>query len=367
MNLAKRRFSATIIYEFINRLFGFARDGATSFGDGDGTTPTEVRFATNQLTYAAIRWHQLYENPNVDTKRLKMRPLGHSDLMLYLENATNLLKKPHMDGEKFREHVNDLLRAASYQALGVDPTQLNDPAVSDDYHQRLVMLLTMGACEFHGFNAYFADSIREHGLDPKVKLYDPDEIAQMDALLRKADARLGLATRDHNKIYTTTNPDVADSHAKCSPGGFTFSAGNLAVNLPYLNRDYAAARANVLKLPDADRLTPDDKQQILTFFDKYWQKFATDANPQMVMLPYFRDPELLNTQIDCNLQYLKMWGPEKTINDILHGDCYQCYEHVYDEKIDLRDAEMFALPTAQSISRQITRSLANAQAMESAR
>ena len=207
---------------------------------GDGTTPDEVKFATEQLTYAAIRWHQLFENANVDTKPIKMQPLKHSDFMLYMEAATNLLKKPNLTTDTFREAVNDLLRAASFKAFKLSPEQILDPKVSQDYHQRLVALLTMGACEFH-------DGKQPH---------------------------------------------------------------------------------------------------------------------QIAITPYFRDHEQRDTQIAWHLQYLKNWGPEKTIQDLLHGDCYQAYEHVHDEKIDLTDAEIIDLPTAQSISQQIVRSQANALSME---
>lgn len=207
---------------------------------GDGTTPDEVKFATDQLTYAALRWHQLFENANVDAKQINLQPLKHSDFMLYLEAATNLLKKPQHDGESFRESVNDLLRAASFKAFNLSPEQILDPVVGNDYHQRLVALLTMGACKFHDGN-------------------QPHQIA---------------------------------------------------------------------------------------------------------VTPYFRDPKQRDTQIAWHLQYLKNWGPEKTIQDLLHGDCYQGHVRVHDEKVDLTDAEIIDLPTAQSISQQIVRSQANALSME---
>lgn len=331
---------------------------------GDGTTPDEVKFATNQLTYAAIRWHQLFDNPAVDAKRLGMHPLKHSDFMLYMEAATNLLKKANLTEDHFRESVNDLLRAASFKAFGLSPEQALDPAVSGDYHQRLVALLTMGACEFHGCNAYFADSIREHGLNPHTKLYDAAEINGISALLQKAGSNLGLAVRDQNKIYTTTDPHHAIKHAEISPEWFyTLAAGYWQTTPEYRDQYHDAARDSVLQLPHAEQLTAAEQQQILDFFDKYWAKFATNEPPKMVIVPYFRDREQLDTQIELNLAYLQKWGPEKTVNELLHGDCYQCYEHVYDEPIDLKDAAIIDLPTAESISQQIVRSQTNAQAM----
>ncbi len=336
------------------------------YATGDGTTPEEVQFATNELTYAALRWHQLFENANVDARRINLQPLGHQDFALYIETATNLLKKPNMNPVRFTAHVNDLLRAASYKALGVDPTRITDPQVSDDYHQRLVTLLTMGACEYHGSNARFADSIRAHGLDPQVKQYDADEIGHIDGLLRKAGSDLGWAVRDQTRLSTTPDPHHALRHANISPEWFyLFTGGYFQNNPDHAARFHDTARAHVLQqLPHPENLSFAEQQQLLTFFDQYWPKLTTHDHPQLVMVPYFRDPQLLNEQIDLNLQYLRQWGPEKTITDLFNGDCYCGYEHVHDEPIDLTDAEMVELPTAYTISRQIERSLANAAAME---
>lgn len=215
---------------------------------GDGTTPDEVKFATEQLTYAALRWHQLFENDWVDAQRINLQPLEHSDFLLYLEAAANVLKKPCLDAAKFREHVNDLVRAASFKAFGLSPEQILQPTVSQDYHQRLVTLLTMAACQF------------------------------------------------------------------------TFVPAKV-----------------------------------------------TAGQPQLLITPYFREPQTLTKQITNQLRNLAKWGPEKTVQTLLHGAYYPLYPTTGTTAVDQRDAEIITLPTAHSISEQINRSLANAQALRGQR
>ncbi|MDB5179087.1 MAG: hypothetical protein JWN01_1030 [Patescibacteria group bacterium] len=162
---------------------------------------------------------------------------------------------------------------------------------------------------FHSFNGVFEESIREHGLDPHMRLWDKKELKDIsDVCERVGEVHpLGWAhlssegtisvgdDADNIYGYAASSPEwfaqfVADSHNMGGPG-YDIKA--------YARRDYAAARDNMerwiheLSFRDEaaiaagaySNLSEAESERLMAFFEKHWLELAGEkSGPKLALL-----------------------------------------------------------------------------------
>ncbi|MCM1404621.1 MAG: hypothetical protein NC133_03950 [Prevotella sp.] len=305
--------------------------------------PDDMEYTNTKMCGALLRWQQLFDNPFVDRQALNLKTPRLLDFARYRNDVFYLLSK-RIDEEQFNQQVRSLL------LLNVKQMMQGDENLSN----RIVTLLTMGTCEYHGFNEVFTDSIRQHGLNPKAKFYRDAELQPIREILDRVEKSVGMSQRDQNTISVSPDPEVACFHAKISPEWFYFfSNGGNTINHGYLARDYACTRKYLFNFPYADELTTLERNQVTRFFDYWWKRLATPMKPKLAVMPMYRDRAKYEQQLDFNLQFAKQWGLQKTVELILNSNLYQNYENRYSEPIPPEMIQIIDIPTAQELSRRM--------------
>lgn len=308
--------------------------------------PDTLEYPINHMTYSLLRWQQLFQNPFVDHRRVKMKAPTMVDFRNFVNDSLYLLKtQPDIRSETLKPMIDELLLDAAQKLLLPGP----------DFEKRMVVLLTSGVCEYHGFNAAMTESIKKHGLNPKAKFSDIEQIKIVRDIMTKAGKPMGHAVTDHGKVFVSPDPSVAYLHSFMSPEWFYFfSDGGLMINHPYNRRDHDAARRNLLNFDGAETLNADEKKIVVDFFEDCWKIFATPLSPKIAVMPMFRKPEDLEDQIGWNLNFLDMWGYEKTVDSLLNSKMYRDYQHIYTEAIGPEFLKIMDIPTSQQVSQKLT-------------
>lgn len=289
--------------------------------------PNNLEYLNQEMTCAMLRWKQWFENTYVDYEQTKQRPATQQDFNQFRLGMLQILSDEKIDEAAIIPKIDQLLLNTAQSFL----------VPGNDYKQRLATLMTMGACEYHGFNSYFTDSIKQHGLDSRYQ--NNPHLEPIYKIFKRvgADTQLGRFKNDQ-KIYVTPNPRVAYLHSKVTPKWFSYL--NDKVCQPYVNQDYDEALNNLFKFNGSKKLTANEISTITTFFNQWWKKLVTPNRQKIAIMPYYRDPKILQSKIKINQAYIEKFGAER----LLHGPMYYTYENVYNQPIKPEWLQIIDIP-----------------------
>ena len=134
---------------------------------------------------------------------------------------------------------------------------------------------------FHSFNKAFYPTIEEKGLVLKEKPWDLEKIEQIRNIFKKAHQKniFGYYQgREETPIFFSSNLVSSPYYGLSSPTFFRKFVEHKAEYFnAFLNRDYESALASIkeLILP----LQEEEKRIVFSFFQEYWQAFATEELP----------------------------------------------------------------------------------------
>ncbi len=297
-----------------------------------------IEYLNQEMVCAMLRWQQWFENPYVDHKAIKLRQPTKTDFDHYRQAVLQLLSQCEQHQGVMIPKINELLITNANNLIAPGP----------DFNERLITLITMGACEYHGFNAAFTDSIKQHGLNPQAKFLTQKQLEPIQNILHRIGQKqgLGLTERDQNVVYVTTNPYAAYLHAKTSPEWFYYLCAG------YMH-DYEQSRAHILNFSGQEKLTPHDRTILVEFFEKWWAKLNNDKL-KIAMMPMFRDKTMLQNRLNFNLRFLHKFGYEKSIKKFLDCDMYFEYEHIYDQPIQPKWLQIIDIPNQATHQQKLT-------------
>lgn len=277
---------------------------------------SNLEFFNQEIICAMLRWQQWFENPFVDHKMVKMQPITKDVFNQYRQAVLAILQQKDIDEASLRPLMDQLLLNQAQTLL----------ASGDDYNQRLATLMTMGACEYHGFNSYFTTSIQTHGLDSRFQ--NNPHIEPIYRIFKRVGADTQVARfKNDQQIYVTPNPRVAYLHSKITPKWFCYF--NDKTCPAYINHDYDAAQKNLFNFNGHEKLTNEERTTITTFYNQWWHRLVTPNNQKIAVMPMFRDPKVLQSKIKFNQIYLEKMGAEA----LLKGTMYLTYENIYQQPI----------------------------------
>lgn len=299
----------------------------------------DLEHANQQMVYALLRWQQWFENPYVKKEEIKLCEPTLINFRNYCDEILELLK----DQDVSIAQINDVLINHAKKMLAHGP----------DFNDRLVKLITMGACEYHGFNGYFTNSIKRCGLDPQAKFLSKEKIAPIKKILYRVGGKnqLGYIERDQKRIYVSPDPKCAYNYAKISPEWFYLLCAGYTLN-------YKKARERILIFQGQEKLTANERNTILEFFDEWWEKLITngylkDNYLKIASMPMFRDKQTLQNRIRFNLKGLQLFGYEKMIDYLMNGDMYSQYEHIYEQPIKPEFMQIINVPSVQTHNQKL--------------
>ena len=166
-----------------------------------------------------------------------------------------------------------------------------------------------------------------------------------------ANTQIGRFKNDQ-KIYVTPNPRIAYLHSKITPKWFCYF--NDKSCQAYINADYDQAVKNLFSFHGQDKLTTSERITINNFFNLWWKNLATSDRQKIAVMPFYRDPKILQSKIAINRLYLEKFGAEK----LLHGPMYLTYENIYNQPIKPEWLQIIDIPN-QAIHQQKLTQLQN--------
>ena len=308
------------------------------------TKPDTLEYANKTLTCAILRWQQWFENPYVDSTAIKLQQATDSDFNHYRQDIMHLLTKNLLNETQIQPLINQILLTHAQRLM----------TPGSDFQTRMVKLITMGACEYHGFNAAFAESIQRNGLNPSAKFSTEKQFEQINKIFKRVGRPLNMerAKYDQNKVYVTPDPYAAYYYAEISPEWFYFFSNSNNSNFcRYSQQNYQAVRNNLFKFPGHEKLTIQDNEKITNFFKEWWSKLATPSNAKIAMMPMYRNQTELQNKINFNLKFAEKLGYEK----LLEGQMYTGYEHIYDQPIAPEFLQIIDLPSTEIHCQRLTK------------
>ena len=316
-----------------------AQDLAKAMGT---TKAPALEFMNKHLTCAIIRWQQWFENPYVDREVIKLKEPSSLDFANYRNTILRVLTKNLLTPNKLGTLVNQVL---------LDEAQ-NLVAPGPDFQERMVTLLTMGACEFHGFNGAFTQSIKQNGLNPNTKFTTEKDFAEINKIFKRVGRPLNMerAKEDQDKIYVTPDPHTAYHYAETSPEWFYFFCNaNVSNYFDYANRNYEPVLENLLKFPGHEKLTIQDSEKIVNFFNHWWAKLTSPDSKKIAIMPMFRNKTELQNKIKFNLQFVQKLG----LGKLLEGSMYAGHEHVYTQPIAPEFLQIIDIPSTETHTQRL--------------
>ena len=300
-------------------------------------TQNNLEYLNQEMVCALLRWQQWFENPHVDNTAVGLRKVTINDFNNYYQAILGLLSTGDIQAEKLRPQLDELLLNTAKNMVEPGP----------DFNRRMAILLTMGATEYHGFNGYFTNSIKQHGLDARYQ--NNPHIEPIYKIFKRVGAGTQTARfKNDQKNYVTPNPHVAYLHSKITPKWFCyFNDKNCQA---YINHDYDEAKKNLFSFTGHEKLNANERTIITNFFDTWWKKLATPNSQKIAIMPMFRDEKKLQERIKFNIIYVEKFGLDK----LFHGLMYTGYENVYDQPIKPEYLQIIDIPSVEMHQQKLT-------------
>ena len=293
-------------------------------------TQNNLEYLNQEMVCALLRWQQWFENPHVDNAAVGLRKVTINDFNNYYQAILGLLSTGDIQAEKLRPQLDELLLNTAKTILAPGP----------DFNRRMAILLTMGATEYHGFNSYFTDSIKQHGLDARYQ--NNPHIEPIYKIFKRVGANTQIARfKNDQKNYVTPSPYVAYLHSKITPKWFCyFNDKNCQA---YINHDYDEACKNLFSFTGHEKLSTTEHATISNFFEGWWKKLATPNSQRIAVMPMFRDEKKLQERIKLNTIFVEKFGIEK----LFYGNMYVGYEIIYTQPIKPEQIQIIEIPSVE--------------------
>lgn len=204
---------------------------------------------------------------------------------------------------------------------------------------------------FHAGNSFSIGKNMENGLNGNgSNIEQKKELLHIASIYGKydRDKPLGWGIIDiennNDGWFYDGSPENALYYAD-SPEWFNqFCGGNLAYSYEgieeekrhgYTNRDYNTCLETVTGLIEKNKMTDEDKKEILDFFNKYWNLFR-DTTPTLLLVPAEQVEKM-----DMNMFY-EIYGKDKIYNDICSGEVrcninVCCKKKIEPDKLEMID------------------------------
>ena len=277
-----------------------------------------------------------------------------------LQTISELEENPRGDLEFKGKKVQHIINQVK-ENLGIEES---DPTADEKIYQYLVEKFFKEGYLFHSFNGSFEESVRENGLDLHKRDWDWQKLERIREICTPVGEPRILGWGDLNcqgKISITDKTDFVYRYGVASPewfAQFTSEGFHIPNSEPYdkkayYKKDYEAAKKNILLLCEKlmsrseediknrkayPNITPEEKIEILNFFEEHWKIFANEkSSPKCALIkrsalqkdippfetyeeytknPFAKDPTLkqavafLFSSFDHDKQHTKNISPE---------------------------------------------------------
>ena len=148
--------------------------------------------------------------------------------------------------------------------------------------------------KFHATNSTFINSIKKSGLNPTNDT-PQQKINDMIKIFNKYSNRAPFIyqkTNSEGKVSFSKTPNVSYSYGIRSPEWFSEFVGasiyydNIkGINRhAFRNRDYSSALNNLNIIFNNYKFSDIDKKEVIDFFNEYWEKYALQTHPVLIIL-----------------------------------------------------------------------------------
>ena len=213
------------------------------------------------------------------------------------------------------------------------------------FNCEIIANIVKTSCKYHAFNSAFEEGIRENGINPDTKPFDEEEISVLSSVLEAYGCTalsFGCTSRSTGRVYYSNTPSVSPDYGYRSPEWFSIFCGE---NLG--KKNYEKAKQHVLDNLGTVELPQEVRDEVLSFFEKNWQKFAVDTKPKVVMIPENHDDKIVELELEiCDMQ--NSYDPHLAWSGHRGGVNIES-----DEAIDVTNGEFIDMPEVNQLLREL--------------
>ncbi len=138
---------------------------------------------------------------------------------------------------------------------------------------------------FHSLNNSFVAEINSTGFVLEDKPWDIVDIQTIKNIFKGKKDVFGMSNGENNAIFLSTNLMSSPYYGLTSPTFFRKFIENDPHYLNvYLNRDLKHSLESINRLCDKYNFDDNERKIILNFFHKYWNKYATNDLPSIILI-----------------------------------------------------------------------------------
>ena len=244
---------------------------------------------------------------------------GLSDFLNKMATMLSVKKIDYLDLNPSNKDVASIFLNTICDELDIPKELRGTPEVQEKLNELLICKLYEPRYLFHGYSSVNEESIREHGLNPEYATPNQEEIDRINGIFVKYGLSSIFGWQSLNckgKVSYSEIPDAAYYYATGSPEWFSHFCGETLEYHPkhykkhgFIRNDMEMAREDLLKLMETNGFTPDEKEEVMSFFERNWHRLA-DKEPGLLIIrgenrdkdrfmnrikddPYFKDTEHL--------------------------------------------------------------------------
>ena len=265
-------------------------------------------------------------------------------------NTRDFTRYHDLDVQESKELLGDVIRE-----MGIDVSQADE-----ELKKKLRDIVCLAADRydfmFHSFNGYYLDSIKENGIDPNSK-EDEQELLHINGIFEKYGLNmvLGWAKYDKGTVSVSMTPSVSYHYAISSPewfsqftGGSTYHKGE---KTPLEENNFEAAQNNVASLIDRCNMSEEDRNTVMDFFLKSWEKYANQTPMVAVIETKLPQDVIVDFARFRRTQSYYSDSIDHLFDAVLNKDIV---DNRISEKIDTSNAKFVELPKYNELVQKMT-------------
>jgi len=282
---------------------------------------------------------------------------GLSNFLNKMATMMSIRRPSYLELNSHNDDVTDIFLDTVCDDLGIPEEARENEEVREKLNELLIRKLYGPSYIFHGYNGVTEESIREHGLDPEYSTPNQEEIDRINKIFVKYGLSAIFGWQSLNckgKVSYSEIPDASYYYATGSPEWFSHFCGETLEYHPsmykkhgFIRNDKEMAREDLLKLMESNGFQEEEIDEVISFFEKNWQRLANREPGLLIKRVEDRDIDGFKARMRGN-DYFR---DTRHLYGLLIG--YGESDLQTEEAIDTSDARFIRLPKYTTVMKKV--------------